>query len=296
MCAFSQNPDIICTVCGSYRRGAAKSGDIDVLITHPSYTSQVKAASKSAPTVLRDLVKGLTACGFLTDDLANGSTKYMGVCKLPNRGKVAAGAGAGACAGAGSTPSTSPSKKQGLTRQSSLSAYFGVKSLSQVEDQEAKLTQATAATLASNETPSTAAPVGRTAALDGGIASDGAADGATDPRDSDAGGRFHRRIDIRLMPMDSYWCGVLYFTGSQILNIEMRLVVATGVAQCALASRMGCTRRQAAIDKGLHLSEFGLFKTDANKQPLPTPLPVSSERDVFELLDMPYLPPTQRNK
>jgi len=27
------------SVCGSYRRGAANSGDIDILLTHPSYTS-----------------------------------------------------------------------------------------------------------------------------------------------------------------------------------------------------------------------------------------------------------------
>ena len=28
------------TVCGSYRRGATSSGDIDILLTHPSYTSK----------------------------------------------------------------------------------------------------------------------------------------------------------------------------------------------------------------------------------------------------------------
>ena len=27
------------SVCGSYRRGAANSGDIDILLTHPNFTS-----------------------------------------------------------------------------------------------------------------------------------------------------------------------------------------------------------------------------------------------------------------
>lgn len=27
-------------ICGSFRRGASSSGDIDILLTHPSYTSE----------------------------------------------------------------------------------------------------------------------------------------------------------------------------------------------------------------------------------------------------------------
>ncbi len=32
----------IVTVCGSYRRGAESSGDIDILLTHPSFSSESK--------------------------------------------------------------------------------------------------------------------------------------------------------------------------------------------------------------------------------------------------------------
>lgn len=35
--------------------------------------------------------------------------------------------------------------------------------------------------------------------------------------------RLHRRIDIRFIPYDCYPCGVLYFTGSDIFNTQMRL-------------------------------------------------------------------------
>ena len=30
------------TVCGSFRRGSENSGDIDVLLTHPNFTSECK--------------------------------------------------------------------------------------------------------------------------------------------------------------------------------------------------------------------------------------------------------------
>ena len=33
------NKSYIATICGSYRRGLATSGDIDVLLTHPNHTS-----------------------------------------------------------------------------------------------------------------------------------------------------------------------------------------------------------------------------------------------------------------
>lgn len=31
-----------------------------------------------------------------------------------------------------------------------------------------------------------------------------------------------RRLDIRLTPYDQYWCSILYFTGSDMFNKEMR--------------------------------------------------------------------------
>jgi len=81
----------------------------------------------------------------------------------------------------------------------------------------------------------------------------------------------HRRIDIRLVPFESYWYGLLYFTGSAFLNRLMRTV---------------------AISKGLTLNETGLTKA---KQKKGSSIPAQSERDIFEALGMKYLEPEERN-
>jgi DNA polymerase beta len=76
-----------------------------------------------------------------------------------------------------------------------------------------------------------------------------------------------RRIDIRFVPFDSYYSALLYFTGSGDFNKKMR---------------------QIAKDKGYKLSEYGLF----NKEGIS--FKVTSERDIFKLLNMEYLPPRLR--
>ncbi len=67
------------TVCGSYRRGAATSGDIDIQLTHPNYTS----ASTMADNPLPPVIKALTQDGIVTDVLSGGGgQKFQGVCRL----------------------------------------------------------------------------------------------------------------------------------------------------------------------------------------------------------------------
>tara|TARA_Y100000768_G_scaffold348119_1_gene296856 strand:+ start:879 stop:1799 length:921 start_codon:yes stop_codon:yes gene_type:complete len=62
------------TICGSYRRGKEESGDIDILIKENIKT-----------TNLSDIINILTKKKFLVEHLTTlGSTKYMGICKLPN--------------------------------------------------------------------------------------------------------------------------------------------------------------------------------------------------------------------
>ncbi|XP_018890729.2 DNA polymerase lambda isoform X4 [Gorilla gorilla gorilla] len=74
------NSGLLCVACGSYRRGKATCGDVDVLITHPD--------GRSHRGIFSRLLDSLRQQGFLTDDLVsqeeNGQQqKYLGVCRLP---------------------------------------------------------------------------------------------------------------------------------------------------------------------------------------------------------------------
>lgn len=88
----------------------------------------------------------------------------------------------------------------------------------------------------------------------------------------------YRRIDIRFIPYDSFPCALLYFTGSANLNKEMR---------------------QKAQMKNYKLSEYSLSKMEFNKKTNKLEeyeiIPIKSESDVFEYLDMTYKLPTERN-
>jgi hypothetical protein len=85
-CLKLLNKDMIMEVCGSYRRGTDNSGDIDILITHPSIKEEEDFASLENNFLLTLIIQ-LTKAGFLKDHLTiNGATKYMGMCKL-NGGK-----------------------------------------------------------------------------------------------------------------------------------------------------------------------------------------------------------------
>lgn len=76
-----------------------------------------------------------------------------------------------------------------------------------------------------------------------------------------------RRIDIRFIPQESYYTAVLYFTGSGEFNRRMRGV---------------------ALSMGYTLNEYRLLN-DKGK-----PMKVDSEEDVFDYLNMEYMPPKDR--
>lgn len=73
-------------------------------------------------------------------------------------------------------------------------------------------------------------------------------------------------VDLRIIPARSYGSALQYFTGSKEHNIETRKV---------------------AIDKGLKLSEYGLFK--GKKM-----IAGKSEEDIYKSLDMSFPPPEIR--
>jgi len=168
---FSIDIKYIATVCGSYRRGALSSGDIDLLLTHQEFISEETGKHdkhKKEGELLHKVVKALEEDGLITDTISHGDTKFMGVCR--------------------------------------------------------KDTQST-----------------------------------------------YRRLDIRLLPKDQYYCGVLYFTGSDMFNKAMR---------------------GWALEQGFTLNEYNLRPIEATVPQ--EPLPVSNERDIFEYLDYPYKTPAER--
>lgn len=83
-------------------------------------------------------------------------------------------------------------------------------------------------------------------------------------------GEKHRRLDILITPENEFATSVLYFTGSQKFNIEMRKI---------------------ALQKGYSLSEHGLKVKDKNA--INPPL-FKNEREIFDFLEMKYVEPSKR--
>jgi DNA polymerase/3'-5' exonuclease PolX len=79
-----------------------------------------------------------------------------------------------------------------------------------------------------------------------------------------------RRIDILVTDPEHYYFALLYFTGSYSFNIYMRRI---------------------ALQKNLSLSEYG-FKD--NNRKLIDSSSIKSEEDIFNYLEIPYVPPQKR--
>ena len=70
-----------------------------------------------------------------------------------------------------------------------------------------------------------------------------------------------------------FYCGVLYFTGSDMFNKAMRA---------------------RALEMGFTLNEYSIRPLDEGSVPL-EPLPVSSEEDIFDYISYDYKTPNERN-
>jgi len=83
-----------------------------------------------------------------------------------------------------------------------------------------------------------------------------------------------RRLDLLLTPPLEFPYALIYFTGSDKFNIQMR---------------------KKALEMGYSLSEHGfkISKKDANP-PTPVPPIMKTEKDIFEFLKIPYLSPKER--
>jgi DNA polymerase/3'-5' exonuclease PolX len=157
------DPEMDIRMCGSYRRESPTSGDIDIIISHPSIITKSQSEQSNLMSKYIELLK---VEKFIIDSFTSIDvlTKYMGVCKLNDSSLL-------------------------------------------------------------------------------------------------------RRIDIRFIPQESYYTGLLYFTGSGDFNRRMRSV---------------------ALSMGYTLNEYRLLGSD-NKE-----FAVKSEKEIFDLLNMEYVEPKYR--
>ncbi len=82
---------------------------------------------------------------------------------------------------------------------------------------------------------------------------------------------FARRIDILFTEPERYPFAILYFTGSQEFNINMRNI---------------------ALARGYSLNEYGIKGINSNQN---AAIPIfKSEKDIFKFLNMQYVPPVER--
>ena len=77
-----------------------------------------------------------------------------------------------------------------------------------------------------------------------------------------------RRIDIRFIDYDSYFYAILYFTGNVWVNKEMRTI---------------------AIKKNMTLNEYSLVNNYTGEKYI-----VNSEKEIFDILEIKYLKPEER--
>lgn len=240
--AQSVDTNLQATICGSYRRGAQTSGDVDVLIAHPNFKSTSKV--KMSPSPLKQLVDALRSRGFITDDISHGEAKFAGVCRRTLK-SVKRSSEAETPA-----PESPAAKKIKLESGATTAAASSARLSTAVKKESEEAKGSDGATYRDDKAQATST-------------------GSGDAEDV----RHFRRLDIRLIPHDQYACGVLYFTGSDMFNKQMRAT---------------------ALDVGFTLNEYCLRPVGSTGIP-GEPVAVATERDVFDAIGMDYREPSERN-
>jgi DNA polymerase (family 10) len=83
-----------------------------------------------------------------------------------------------------------------------------------------------------------------------------------------------RQVDLRIVKPEQFPAALMYFTGSKEHNVILR---------------------QRARERGLSLNEYGLFRLDENGNTnFDKPLDYSSEADIYQELDLYFIPPELR--
>jgi len=84
--AEHMNKDLKIMLCGSYRRGRDKSGDIDCCLFHPSIKTQDDIKTNKY-NILANFVEILINIDFVIDQLDMGLQKFMGLCIIKQNNK-----------------------------------------------------------------------------------------------------------------------------------------------------------------------------------------------------------------
>jgi len=82
-------------------------------------------------------------------------------------------------------------------------------------------------------------------------------------------GSVHRRLDLIFAPWEAYWTAVVGWSGSRQFERDIRLW---------------------AKEKGLKFDSGGITMRNNSKTQV-----ALSEREVFDILGLPWIPPTMRN-
>ena len=84
--AEHMNKDIKVMLCGSYRRGRDKSGDIDCCLFHPAIKT-LEDIKTNQYNILANFVEMLINVDFIIDQLDMGLQKFMGICMIKQTNK-----------------------------------------------------------------------------------------------------------------------------------------------------------------------------------------------------------------
>ncbi|GAM19229.1 hypothetical protein SAMD00019534_024040 [Acytostelium subglobosum LB1] len=250
--------------CGSYRRGAKTSGDIDILLTHPSYTKQQKD-KKNTFDLIKRLVDAMKKSGIIIDDISLGPMKYMGCCICPSTVEGAPTTEGGQEHESTTDNDTTHDEDDDVDKEdsgeeveeddSSATEPENEEMAKKAEERKAKQRQL--AKEQKKQQREQQKKQQKTKASTGG----------------NTGGRpIVRRIDLKLVPIESYYFGLLHNTGSDEFNRQMRAI---------------------ALSKGFTLSEYSINTVSGPKKG--EDILVNSEKEIFDIIGMHYYPPTERS-
>ncbi|KAM9978422.1 hypothetical protein ACTFIY_012176 [Dictyostelium cf. discoideum] len=270
--------------CAQDRRGLPSSGDVDILLSHPNYTLKMKD-KKETFHIVEKLVDSLKKSGIIIDDLSLGPFKYMGICKLPSNIKLdnidCKKENNGHCSDNDDDDDDviecSTKKRNNEEDATSDGEEFEDDSDATEPEDESKrlppkkiLKKKTLKLEKENiKKPKTTTTTTTTRT----ISSKNNENNNKTNNNNNNNTHTARRIDFKLIPIESYYFGLLHNTGSDEFNRQMRAI---------------------ALSKGYTLSEYSINKFSKESGKDDQIIPVNSEEEIFKIIGMKYYPPQER--